>query len=121
VPVEHFYGSLGRPAPTHPTSRHRYISLAALASQVGLVQEVRHVMATIAEQLQIYRVALAAAERQGDGSTRRKIEQQFLQLQDFQRRHPKTTDAPSPMEMFCDLNPSDIHSLVYDDCPPRWT
>jgi hypothetical protein len=72
-------------------------------------------MATIADQLQTYRAALEAAELQGDGATKRKIEQHIQDLQDFQQRHPDATEAPSPMEVFCDLNPSDIHCLVYDD------
>ncbi|MFM7641990.1 MAG: CP12 domain-containing protein [Cyanobium sp.] len=72
-------------------------------------------MATIADQLQSYRSALESAQTNGDGATLRKIEQQIRELEDFQKRHPAATEAPSPMEVFCDLNPSDIHCLVYDD------
>jgi hypothetical protein len=72
-------------------------------------------MATIADQLQSYQSALAEADRQGDAATKRKIEQHIQDLRDFQERHPEATEAPTPMEVFCDLNPSDIHCLVYDD------
>lgn len=72
-------------------------------------------MATIADQLQTYRSALESADKKGDEATKRKIEQYIHELQDFQQRHPDITEAPSPMELFCDLNPSDINCLVYDD------
>ncbi len=72
-------------------------------------------MATIADQLLSYRSALASAQTNGDEATLRKLHQQIRDLEDFQQRHPEATEAPSPMEVFCDLNPSDIHCLVYDD------
>lgn len=72
-------------------------------------------MATIAEQLLTYRAALEAAESSGDEATKRKIEQNIKDLEGFRIRHPEVIDAPSPLEVFCDLNPSDINCLVYDD------
>jgi len=72
-------------------------------------------MATIGDQLQTYRNALAEAQARGDVAIARKIEQQIKDLEDFQQRHPDEAVAPSPLEVFCDLNPSDINCLVYDD------
>lgn len=72
-------------------------------------------MATITEQLQTYRTACAAAAAKGDEATRRKIEQNINDLEAFRQRHPDATEAPSPLEVFCDLNPSDVNCLVYDD------
>jgi hypothetical protein len=72
-------------------------------------------MATIGDQLQTYRTALAEAQARGDAAIARKIEQQIKDLEDFQQRHPDEAVAPSPLEVFCDLNPSDINCLVYDD------
>jgi hypothetical protein len=72
-------------------------------------------MASIAEQLQSYRSALAAAESKGDEATKRKLEQNIKDLEAFSQRHPDATEAPTPLEVFCDLNPSDINCLVYDD------
>jgi hypothetical protein len=72
-------------------------------------------MATINEQRQTYRTALAAAEAKGDEATKRKIEQNINDLEAFCQRHPDATEAPSPLEVFCDLNPSDVNCLVYDD------
>ena len=72
-------------------------------------------MATITDQLQAYRSALAEAQAKGDQAIARKIEQQIRELEEFQRRHPEEAEAPSPFEVFCDLNPSDINCRVYDD------
>ena len=72
-------------------------------------------MATINEQLQAYRSNLAEAQSKGDQMTARKVEQQINELQAFQQRHPEEAEAPSPFEVFCDLNPSDINCRVYDD------
>ena len=72
-------------------------------------------MATITDQLQTYRSALSEAQAKGDQAIARKIEQQIRELEEFQRRHPEEAEAPSPFEVFCDLNPSDINCRVYDD------
>ena len=72
-------------------------------------------MATIGDQLQTYRNALAEAQAKDEQSTARKIEQQIKDLEEFQKRHPDEAEAPSPFEVFCDLNPSDINCRVYDD------
>jgi hypothetical protein len=72
-------------------------------------------MASIGEQLQSYRSALADAQAKGDLAIARKIEQQLRELKDFQERHPDAAEAPTPFEVFCDLNPGDINCRVYDD------
>ena len=72
-------------------------------------------MASIGEQLQSYRSALTDAQAKGDRAIARKIEQQIIELEDFQQRHPEATEAPSPFEVFCDLNPDNINCRVYDD------
>ena len=72
-------------------------------------------MATFAEQLQSYRSALDEAQAHGDAVVARKIEQQIAELEAFQQRHPEDIEAPSPFEVFCDLNPSNIQCRVYDD------
>ena len=72
-------------------------------------------MSSIAAQLESYRSALAEATARGDQAVSRKIEQQIKELEEFQQRHPEEAEAPSPFEVFCDLNPSDINCRVYDD------
>lgn len=72
-------------------------------------------MATIADQLQTYRSDLATAQANGNQAVARKIEQQIKELEVFQERHPEEAEAPSALEVFCDLNPSNIQCRVYDD------
>lgn len=72
-------------------------------------------MASIVSQLESYRSAMAQAKAKGDDATARKLEQQIQDLEDFQARHPGEQEAPSPFEVFCELNPSDEKCRVYDD------
>ncbi|MFN6340484.1 MAG: CP12 domain-containing protein [Cyanobacteriota bacterium] len=72
-------------------------------------------MASVETQLQTYRAALAEAEAKGDQAIARKLEQQIKDLEAYQQRHPEAVEAPSPLEVFCDLNPSNINCRVYDD------
>jgi len=72
-------------------------------------------MATIAEQLQTYRAELAQAQSQGDQAVARKLEEKIQELVEFQERHPEESQAPSALEVFCDLNPSNVRCRVYDD------
>lgn len=72
-------------------------------------------MPTFSEQLQRYRSALASAQANGDQAVARKVEQQIRDLEDFQQRHPDAAEAPSALDVFCDLNPSNIQCRVYDD------
>ena len=72
-------------------------------------------MASITEQLQSYRSALADVQSKGDQAIARKLEQQIKELEDFQQRHPDVSEAPSPFEVFCDLNPENMKSRVYHD------
>jgi len=72
-------------------------------------------MASIGEQLQSYRAALADSQAKGDGAIARKIQEQIKELEEFQQRHPDAAEAPSPFEVFCDLNPDNVNCRVYDD------
>jgi CP12 domain len=72
-------------------------------------------MASILDQLQAYRAELADAQGKGDQAIARKLEQHIRELEEYQQRHPEATDAPSPLEVFCDLNPSNMNCRVYDD------
>jgi arginine utilization protein RocB len=72
-------------------------------------------MASIGDQLQNYRSALSEAQAKGEQAVASKIEEQIRELEAFQQRHPEEAEAPSPFEVFCDLNPSDINCRVYDD------
>ena len=58
---------------------------------------------------------MAEAQAKGESVVARKLEQQIGDLEAFQERHPSEAKAPSPLEVFCDLNPADINCRVYDD------
>ncbi len=72
-------------------------------------------MASIHDQLQSYRSQLADAQTKGDQAIARKLEQRIAELEEYQKRHPEAAEAPSPLEVFCDLNPSNMNCRVYDD------
>lgn len=72
-------------------------------------------MATIGDQLRTYRCALTEAQAKGEHATANKVAKHLRELEEFQKRHPEKTEAPSPFEVFCDLNPSDPNCRVYDD------
>lgn len=72
-------------------------------------------MASISDPLQAYQAALAEAEVNGDEAIARKLKQQIEELQAYEQRHPDEAVAPSPFEVFCDLNPSNPNCRVYDD------
>jgi len=72
-------------------------------------------MATFADQLAIYRSELCEAQANGHDAVARKLEQKIQELEAFQQRHPEESEAPSALEVFCDLNPSDLNCRVYDD------
>jgi hypothetical protein len=72
-------------------------------------------MATFADQLATYRSELAEAQANGHEAVARKLEQKIRELAEFQQRHPEESEAPSALEVFCDLNPSNLNCRVYDD------
>jgi hypothetical protein len=72
-------------------------------------------MATFADQLATYRSELAEAQANGHEAVARKLEQKIQELGEFQQRHPEESEAPSALEVFCDLNPSNPNCRVYDD------
>jgi len=72
-------------------------------------------MATFADQLTIYRSELSEANANGHEAVARKLEERIRELEEFQQRHPEESEAPSALEVFCDLNPSNPNCRVYDD------
>ena len=62
-----------------------------------------------------YRSDLEQAQANGEHAIARKLEQQIRDLETFQQRYPEEREAPSTLEVFCDLNPSNIKCRVYDD------
>ena len=46
---------------------------------------------------------------------RRHVEGELEDLHHYQERHPDDHHDPTPLELFCDMNPSDPECKIYDD------
>lgn len=46
---------------------------------------------------------------------RRHIEDELEQLEAYQERHPDETYDPTPLELYCDLNPNAPECRIYED------
>ena len=46
---------------------------------------------------------------------RRHTEEELEELQAYAERHPEDDHDPTPLELYCDANPSAPECLVYDD------
>lgn len=46
---------------------------------------------------------------------RRHTEEELSQLEAYKENHPNDTHDPTPLELYCDANPSALECKVYDD------
>lgn len=46
---------------------------------------------------------------------RRHLEGELEDLKIYQKNHPNETHDPSPLELFCDLNPDALECRVYEE------
>lgn len=46
--------------------------------------------------------------------SRRHIEEELKQLERYHERHPDDEHCPTPLELFCDENPSAIECKIFD-------
>lgn len=46
---------------------------------------------------------------------RRHIEDELEQLEAYRENHPEDTHDPTPLELYCDANPSALECKVFDD------
>lgn len=46
---------------------------------------------------------------------RRHVESELEDLQHYQERHPDDHHDPTPLELFCDMNPSEPECKVFDE------
>jgi hypothetical protein len=51
----------------------------------------------------------------GDLGKVRHLEEELKSLEEFKSHHPEDSHDPSPLEVFCDLNPEAPECRVYDD------
>ena len=46
---------------------------------------------------------------------RRHLEDELGSLEQYQTNHPNEDKDPTPLELYCDLNPSALECKMYDD------
>ena len=72
-------------------------------------------MNTIDEHIAKDKSEIEAAKAAGDQSKVRRLEDEVRGLEEYKDHHPDDKKDPSPMEVYCDLNPDAPECLVYDD------
>ena len=72
-------------------------------------------MKSIDEHIQKDQSEIEAAKAAGDLGKVRHLEEELQGLREFKEHHPEDSHDPTPLEVFCDLNPSAPECRVYDD------
>ncbi|MBU6251276.1 MAG: hypothetical protein KGO47_08940 [Cyanobacteria bacterium REEB417] len=72
-------------------------------------------MKSIDEHIQQDQSEIEAARAAGDMGKVRHLETELKGLQEYKDHHPGDNHDPTPLEVFCDLNPDAPECLVYDD------
>lgn len=72
-------------------------------------------MKSIDEHIQKDQVEIEAARAAGDLGKVRHLEEELEGLKVYKENHPEEVADPSPLEVYCDLNPDAAECLVYDD------
>ncbi|MFM7268167.1 MAG: Calvin cycle protein CP12 [Cyanobium sp.] len=72
-------------------------------------------MKTIDEHIQKDKLEIEAAKAEGNDGKVRHLEQELKGLEEFKSHHPEDDHDPTPLEVFCDLNPEAAECKVYDD------
>lgn len=72
-------------------------------------------MSTIDEHIQKDKSEIEAARAAGDDAKVRHLENELKGLEEYKAHHPEESHDPTPLEVFCDMNPEAPECLVYDD------
>ena len=72
-------------------------------------------MNNIDEHIQKDKSEIEAARASGDAGKVRHLEEEVKGLEEYKSHHPEDSHDPSPLEVFCDLNPEAPECRVYDD------
>jgi hypothetical protein len=72
-------------------------------------------MKTIDEHIQKDKLEIEAAKAEGNEAKVRHLEEELKGLEEFKSHHPEDDHDPTPLEVFCDLNPEAAECKVYDD------
>lgn len=86
---------------------------------VGAVNSCRHprpsLMNSIDENIAKHKADIEQARAAGDEGKVRHLEEELKGLEEYKAHHPEDSHDPTPLEVFCDLNPDAPECLVYDD------
>ena len=72
-------------------------------------------MENIESHLHQLKTALEQARQNGEKAEANHLEQELRDLETYQAHHPGDQKDPSPLEVYCELNPDAPECLVYDD------
>jgi hypothetical protein len=61
------------------------------------------------------RTELNQAQQSGETARVNHLTQELKDLEAYKQHHPDEQKDPSPLEVYCDLNPQAPECLVYDD------
>jgi len=56
-----------------------------------------------------------AEDAMASSQSRRHAEEELEALERYQERHPEDDHDPTPLELFCDANPSALECRIYED------
>lgn len=72
-------------------------------------------MNSIDDHIQKDKSEIEAARAAGDLPKVRHLEDELKGLQEYKSHHPEDSHDPSPLEVYCDMNPEAPECRVYDD------
>ena len=72
-------------------------------------------MKSIDEHIEKDRLEIEAARAEGNEGKVRHLEEELKGLEEYKQHHPGDDHDPTPLEVFCDLNPEAPECKVYDD------
>ena len=72
-------------------------------------------MKTIDEHIQKDQSEIESARAEGNLGKVRPLEEELKGLTEYKEHHPEDSHDPSPLEVYCDLNPEAPECRVYDD------
>ena len=72
-------------------------------------------MKSIDEHIEKDKLEIESARAEGNEGKVRHLEAELKGLEEYKQHHPDDAHDPTPLEVYCDLNPDAPECLVYDD------
>ena len=72
-------------------------------------------MKSIDDHIEKDKVEIESARAEGNQGKVRHLEEELQGLKEYKDHHPEDDHDPSPLEVYCDLNPEAPECRVYDD------